>query len=245
LATSYQDVVRADFPWVSHAFTEAAGTDFAPWIGTQHLTSTGTLLYQQTGPFATAFALHLAAAATLRGAVPFGATGPLYVEVWVKLDVYPPTANQFIYFVGNAGGNGYGVFVDTTGALQIYAPPGAAVVTGAMLGSGWHLVTQGGDVHGTPVLAVDGVIKWQGPTPTVVTPSPNQIGWGCDSSTAVARAISLAYPTVYLHAMLAPAVQASFLAATDPAAALLLTSGASPAADTLLQQILAAVRKQY
>ncbi len=147
--------------------------------------------------------------------------------------------------MGNAGANGYGLLVDTTGELEIYAPPAAATHTGAFLTSGWHLIAQGGDSVGTPMLGLDGRVLWSGSTAAVGNPSPNQIGWGCDSSSAVARALSLCYPTVYLHGATPAAVQAAFLASTDPTSALALTQGGLATADGLLGLIYTAVHQSF
>ena len=252
MAATYQDVIRANGAADGWALSEAAGTDFAPWVGAVHLTGSGGLLYQQAGPFAASFGLHLAAGAKLASpAFALPLSPPVSFEMWVKLDAYPPTANTVLMYMGNASANGWGLVIKTDGTLRVLESGVAFYDTGVALGGGWHLIQLGGMDRTGSVLQVgiDGVQVWAGAVAASLLPTPNAMYFGGDSSAGATRAMTIAYPAFYNQALAGLAIRSNFMAATDPDSALALalaTPGATTQSQTdLLNAILAAVRKTY
>jgi len=106
-------------------------------------------------------------------------------------------------------------------------------------GSGLYVATNG-HIHET--LAIDGVVRWRATPATANAPSPNALIFMADSSTTTNNLVTVAMPAFYPYELSPPQLASTFLASTNPDAALGLTlSGGSD----LLAQILASVRRTY
>jgi len=251
MAVTYQDVVRANGPFASWAFTETSGLDFVPWIGGAHLTGHNAFLYQQTGPFAGAFALTANTTGYLTLPFPGGGVAPWTVEFWLKLGAYPPAATVKPAHSGNqTTPNGAGFYILTSGVWHFQViPVSDTTLTALTPNTGWHLVQYGHtDATGTSLfLAIDGQIVSTRTLVGLTAANPQSWGFLADAVGALpCTSASISYPAVYPSVFTAPNLLSTFLAATDPTSALSLTRGAVTTIDNdLLQQILAAVRRTF
>lgn len=245
--STYQDVVAANLARYAWALTEAAGTDFPPYIGAAHLTGSGTLLYQQSGPFATSLALHLATNARLVTPAGVVASQPTTLETWLSIDTYPPSAAVAAFYWGNSGANGVGVLIQTNGNIGYYVPPNAVIDTGVPFGSGWHLIQLGNlaPTGSQVAIARDGIIVWQATSAAQVAANPNQVAFGSTPVANAGAALKLAFPAIYNQAITPQLALSSYLASTDPDSAMGYTLGAAANNLDILNQILASVRKTY
>lgn len=250
MPTTYQDVVRANSPLGSWALTEAGGFVFVPWISASQLVGSGTFLYRQAGPFASAFGLHLAAATQIHVLFLTTVQPPFTSQLWVKLDVNPPAANGYLLKSG-ASTNGAGFYVKTDGHVHWEAGGVQDIDTGTVWPDlNWHLVTWCAESTTVQSLYLDGAIVWRTTVSAPAAPAPNVEGFASEGSGGTVNIVgTIAYPTLYPYALTPSQVAATFLAASDPATALggtLNAGGAGPGGSLdLLNQILAAVRKTF
>jgi hypothetical protein len=243
--STYQDVVAAQGAVGAWAFTEAAGLAFAPYIGGSGLVGAGGFAYQQAGPFATSFGLRINVGAKVT--LTFVATVqlPVTFEGWFKLAV-PPAAAQFLYYNGNAGANGNGLYVAAVNShIHYFAGGGVADVDlGVSWPNGsWHLLDAAQDVSGVFTLALDGVVLFRGFIPTPIAPTPNVLTLGGSSTTTAAVQLHVAMAAYYITALSPQQAAANYLASTDPDTALVSGGGGSQSA--ILDLILRSVRKTY
>lgn len=246
MVTTYQDVVQANLPTAAWALTEASGTDYIPYYGNGHLLSSGTLDYRQTGPFGSYYGLHLRVAATLRTTGITFMQAPTTVEFWAKLDAVPPGSTTLLWFWGSSGGTGTGIYVDNANHIFFYGPPAAAVDTGLLWTAGWHLVQSGNPgASGGTSIALDGAIRWSHFVSGTGNGSPDNMYFGSSGSGGAATALTVSMPAIYNSALTASLAKSTFLASTDPAAAMAYTITNGATQNDLLNQILASVRKSY
>lgn len=245
--STYQDVVNASAPLAAWSLTEAAGTDHPPYAGSIHLTDSGTLLYQQTGPFVGSFAEHLAVGAALRTPAFTQLVGPFTEEVWFKLDSSPPASVQPIVYWGNLASNGTGIIVLTSGHLAFQESGVNTYDTGYVVDSNWHLYEYGNiDSSSAKVaIAVDGLVVAQINPAAFIFASPVAFGFGSSASTAATVGCSVAMPAIYPRVMDAVLPKQTYLAATDPNNAIQYAAGGGTLNLDILNEILAAVRKTF
>lgn len=246
-----QDVITAEAPAAAWALTEAAGTDFVPYIGGSHLTGSGTFGYRTAGPVGTDFGLQINAGAKV--ALGFVATvsTPDEIQVWVKLHTNPPPSDfQSIWHNGNWSANGTGLWVNHLSHV-IFGQPGSANADTGFIwpDTAWHLVSVSAQASNLITFSFDGRIVFQRNVATPIAPSPNTLYFGGDSGNGSLTVIGIAWPAFYAYAESAGQIASDFLAKTDPSNALFgtLTGGAGVAGsftDTLAQ-VLASVRKTY
>ena len=215
-----------------------------PYIGGSNLIGTGAFDYQQSGPFAASFGLrgHVAAKLTLTFVTVVNP--PVTRECWFRLPSATPTNLQILFYTGNANTNGSGLYVATNGHIHVLHA-GTADVDTALLwpDTAWHLIQLAANPNGvTETLAIDGVVRWRATPATANAPSPNALIFMADSSTTTNNLVTVAMPAFYPYELSPPQLASTFLASTNPDAALGLTlSGGSD----LLAQILASVRRTY
>ena len=251
MTVTYQDVVTANRALAAWALVEASGLDFAPYIGGTHLTGTGVFDYQQAGPFAASFGLgaHL----TAKLALAFVATviAPVTNEVWIKLPSATPAAAQTVFYAGNGGANGSGVTVATNGHIHILEGGVADTDTGLLWpDAAWHLlqvsVSQLGAVS---TLAIDGLVRFRRVLATSNAPVPNTTFYFGDSGFGSGNVCQIAMPAFYAYELTPTQMNASYLAATDPASAinLTITGGAGTPASSLalLNKLIEYVAKTF
>lgn len=246
---SYQDVVAANGAVGAWALVEAAGADFAPYIGAGHMTGQGSLVYQQTGPFATSVAVKGNTAGYLTLPFPNSITTPWWVEFWAKI-TSPPGSDVSLSRSGNAaGGNGAGLYVHTDGHLHFQVVGPRDVDTGKVIDSNWHLYQYGHtDSTGVSVqVVVDGVVDTTVSLAGIVNANPATWGFLSDAvGVQIAPSASLSYVALYPAVLTPQNAYASFLAATDPTTAMLYAKSPSQIGTTaLLNLIYAAVHKTW
>lgn len=252
--SGYQDVVNASFPLTSWALVEAAGTDFAPYSGTQHLTGAGVTQYQQPGPFAAALALHLnAGKLTSPNVLPFNKWWTM--EAWFNIDAAARAGNALLmYLGGNSAANGWGLYIPVaSNTLHIFwANPVRDITTSIVLTAGTWYLLQIGNLSGATGefdIAVNGQLLAQDVTPNSQTVPAGGYGFGGDTTLAANFRGLIAMPAVYVTQQSALSWFSRFLAATDPNAAILDAlqgPGATVAGGAgILSQILASVSKTY
>ncbi len=250
--TTYQDVVAANGALGAWALTEAAGGVFVPYLGGTNLAGGGVAVYRDAGPFAASFGLRLAVGGRLR--LPFATTvfPPVTNEAWFKLSVLPPVPYAYLLRAGTLAVNGNGWYVDPVANHIIYTAPGFAPIdTGFVWPDlNWHLVDWSSSAGNVLSLYFDGRIIWRQTVAGPSTPGPNVLGYACDGNADNAKQVTtIAWPAFYPTELTPSAVYATFLAATNPVAALGYTlngAGIQGTSDsTALAAILAAVRKTY
>lgn len=242
--STYQDVVTQNGALAAFALTEAAGLDFAPYIGGSHLTGSGTFAYRQAGPFAAAFGLQLNVGAKL--ALPFVATVsiPVSFECWYKFTT-PPASDQYLFYNGAAATNGNGFYVHhADGHLHYFAGGGIADFdTGVVWpSSGWHLLTVAQGTSGAVHLYIDGSLQFAGTLKAPLAPSPNTLFIGGENGSAATVVVTVAMPDWANIEYTPQAAANTFFAATDPNAAFNNGGGSTSA---ILQAILNSVRKTF
>lgn len=242
--STYQDVIAAQGAVAAWALTEAAGLSFAPYIGGQPLVGSGTFAYRQAGPFASAFGLQINVGGKL--GLPFVApvNVPVSFECWYKLAL-PLAAAQYLYYNGNAGANGNGIYVKNTDAhLHYFAGGGIIDKDLGVLwpDSAWHHFVSGVDTNQALTFYLDGVTLFRGLLNSPLAPNPNELFIGADSSTSSATVVAIATPAYYIKALTPAQAANDFLASTDPSTALSNTMGSS---GDLLTSIWNAVHKVY
>jgi hypothetical protein len=242
--STYQDVVIANHAAAAWALTEAAGLAFAPYIGGSNLVGTGGFLYRQAGPFAAAFGLHENVGAKLTLTFVSVVQPPVTWDCWFKLPSATPAALEVLFYAGNSAANGSGVYVATNGHIHVLHGTIVDVDTGLLWPDNqWHLLQRIASADGRTVgLALDGVIRYRAFLAAPVAPAPNVLVFGGDSGAGSAVAIDVAMPAFYPFELGAGQAAATFQAATDPNGAL---GNTLTGAGSLLQQILASVRKQF
>lgn len=242
--STYQDVVRAQLAVGAWAFTEAAGLNFAPYIGGTTLVGAGTFAYQQAGPFAASFGLQINVGAKVTLTFVATVVLPVTFEAWFKLAT-PPAAAEFLFYNGNAALNGNGIYVATVNShLHYFNGGGADIDLGVTwpAGGGWHLLQAAQDVNAVFTLAIDGVVAFRGWVPPPTAPAPNVLTIGGSSTTTSAVILQVAMAAFYILALTPPQLAANYLASTNPDLA--LGAGGS-SVNAVLQQILQSVRKVY
>lgn len=220
--TTYQNVVAANLPFAAWSFTEAAGVDFAPYNGFLHLTgSAATFLYQQAGPFATSFGLHIPSGTWIDH--PLAGTLGLsnWWECWYKFDAYPPPIATYLFYNGNAALNGNGVYVATNGHLH-FQSNAQDVDTGVEIGAGWHLVQTGQSPaqSNSIMMLLDGRLIFQQVPAANAAAAPATFTISNDSRHAAISPLSIAMAARYTSDRTLGQLSATFLAKTDPQAAL-------------------------
>lgn len=249
--TTYQDVISAQVALAAWAFSEAGGTDFAPYISAQHLTGSGTFAYRQVGPFSPYFSLHVNVGAKVGFTFLQTVNPPFTTEVWFKLPSATPASNTFVFYQGAQASNGVGLYVKTDGHFHILQGGVRDTDTGVLVpDANWHLVELISEADGaTRSLALDGVIRYRAAQGGGNTPSPNQLNYCGDSAGGAAVATDIALPAIYAYAMSAANVASNYIAQTNPAAALGGTvsqgGAASGSFSDILNQILHAVQKTF
>jgi hypothetical protein len=251
VVATYQDVVAANSALAAWSFTEASGLTFGPYIGGSNLVGTGAFDYQQAGPFAASFGLraHVGARASLvfvAQVVP-----PFTTEAWFKLASATPATLQILFYFGNTASNGSGLYVNTAGHIVVHGGGRFGLDTGILWpDTNWHQVQMIADQSGVFIgLGLDGLIRWRNGVPAPNSPSPNTLFFFGDSTITSPALCSVAMAALYAYSMSPGNLASSFLAATDPTAALAgtLTSGgsSSSAPSAILAEILASVKKTY
>jgi hypothetical protein len=242
--STYQDVVLANQALAAWALTEPSGTTFVPYIGGSNLIGTNTFDYQQTGPFAASFGLRGHVGAKLALAFVTVVNPPVTRECWFRLPSATPTNLQILFYTGNAGANGSGVYVATNGHIHVLHA-GVTDVDTLLLwpDTNWHLIQLAANANGvTETLAIDGAVRWRATPATANAPAPNTLFFMADSSTTTNNLITVAMPAFYPTELSSQQLAASFLASTNPDAAMGVTlSGGGD----LLAAILACVRKTF
>jgi hypothetical protein len=222
--STYQDVVQAKLAVAAWSFAEAAGLAFAPYIGGSGLVGAGTFAYQQAGPFAASFGLRINVGAKLTLTFVQTVVLPITFEAWFKLAV-PPAAAEFLFYNGNAGANGNGIYVATVNSHLHYFAGGGVVDTdlGVTWPNGnWHLLDVGQDVNGVMTLSIDGVTAYRGFVTAPIAPAPNVLTIGGSSTTTSAVQLHVAMAAYYISALTPQQAASNFLASTDPNSALLI-----------------------
>lgn len=249
--STYQDVVAANNALAAWALTEAAGLAFAPYIGGSGLVGSGVFDYQQAGPFAASFGLrsHVGAKTTLTFTAVVNP--PVTTEGWYKFAALPPAAADIFFGTGSGAANGVQPYLSTANEIHIQLGGVTDVNTHvAWPSTGWHLLQIASSQIGAILtMAIDGVVRWRNTTATANTPAPNTLVFTGDAVASATVATLLAFPAFYATELTPTQLYATFLAATNPTAALPLTvtQGASSGGSTLdlLNAILAAVRKTF
>ncbi len=225
MAITYQDVVRANGGIGSWALTEAAGTDFVPWLGGTHITGAGAHTYRQAGPFATAFSLGFAIGSRL--VLPLAAVlaPPVTNEAWIKLSALAPVPYQLMLRSGTTGVSGSGLYLDTLNHLHWTGFGAVDIDTGFIWpDTNFHLLQFASGPGNFLQLYFDGGSIFTTTTATPSAPTPNSIGYLCDSAADNSHVAGfVSYPTIYLRVLTPTEAFANFLAATDPAAAMAYT----------------------
>jgi hypothetical protein len=249
--STYQDVVSADNALAAWALTEASGLAFVPYIGGSNLVGSGTFTYQQTGPFAASFGLQFAVGAKATLTFATVVNPPVTVEAWVKLSSATPSSPQFLWGTGNGAANGVQPYVSTAGHIRIQLGGVQDTDTGVIWpDTNWHLVEVASSSSlNVLTLMLDGVVRWRQQLGTAGAPSPNTLTFFGHSGAGSGIVATLAMPAFYAYEYTAAQAAATFLAATNPNAALGATlsgGGINQAlAQTTLDLILASVRKTY
>lgn len=246
MTISYQDVVLSNLPQVAWALVEASGSDHAPYAGLTHLTSSGTRLYQQAGPFANALSMHFNGDGGLLATNPVVFQPPLTLEMWVKLDAASSGANRVLMYYGNTSSNGFGIYIAAGSTLLSILHGGAPPIvdTGYAMDTNWHLLQLVQETTSVADLYVDGRLVSRPAMNGYAAPS-TPIAFMQDSLSANRAAGYIAMPAVYPFLLSGTNAFAEFMASTDPTSALAMTlaqggpSGMSTSA--LLQRILGAV----
>jgi hypothetical protein len=252
--STYQDVVNASLVLEAWALTEAAGTDFAPYTGSVHLTGAGVNQYQQAGPNASMLALHLnPGKLTSASNLPF--TKWFTMECWFHIDSTARAGNCLLmYLGGNSSANGWGIYIAPgSNAIHFFwANPVRDITTGVVLPANqWHLLQIGNlsGATGEMDLAFDGRVIAQDITPNSQTLPAGGYGFGGDNTFAGFYPGLISMPAVYVTQQSPLAWFSRFQAVSDPNAAVLnsLTGPGQAIAggSGILSQILASVRKQY
>lgn len=252
VAPTYQDVVRANGGWLSWALTETSGTTFVPWLGVGNMSGSGTFLYQQTGPFATAFGLHLAASTQVHFAFTSVIQPPFTQECWIKFDSLTLATNAYLIKTGADGTNGSGFYVKSTDK-HVHQEQGGVQDLDTLFvwpDTNWHLVDWVSETGTQDSFYFDGTLMYRAAHSVGNTPSPNVEAFASNGSGTTTNVVGLiAYPTLYPRALTSTEVFAQFLASTDPTSALAFTAtggGAAPGgSQAILQQILNAVFKSF
>jgi len=248
--TTYQDVVAANQALWAWALVEPSGLDFAPYIGSQHLTGHGSFLYQQSGPFPTSEALKANTNGWLTVPFPLGAAAPWWVEFWVKLPSATPAVAQNMLVTGVSGSSSTSIYIATNGHIHINVVGVTDFDTGFVWpNTAWHLVQVGhiDNTGGSVGFAFDGV---QVSSHSIVgaTFAANSlwsIGADVNGVSPLASAL-FSFVAVYPGVLSGPSLLASFVAASNAAGALVYARSANNSSDTLLlQSILAAVQKTF
>ncbi len=220
--TTYQDVVAANLAALAFAFTEAAG-NFAPYIGAGNLVVTPTVDYRQGGPTgASSYGVNVRVGAKLTYTYAQVFFPPATTEVWVKLSTVTPAANLRLWSTGDDTANGVEFYVTPTSHLHLTGPGRYDVDTGITWpDTNWHLLqfasSQGNTLQ---TIGFDGVVRYQSSPGTPNAPSPNTLTLGGSSGVVETTATLFAWPAVYLYAMNPAQMASSFIAATNPTAAL-------------------------
>ncbi len=225
MVITYQDVVRANGAIGSWALTEAAGTDFVPWLGGTHLTGAGAHTYQQAGPFATAFSLGFAIGSRLVLPLASVLFPPVTNEVWIKLSALAPVPYQLMLRSGTTAVSGSGLYLDTLNHLHWTGFGAVDIDTGFIWpNTNFHLLQWASGPNNYLVIYFDGSQIFTTQTATPSAPTPNTLGYLCDSTADNSHVAGfVSYPTIYLRVLSASEAFATFLAATDPTAAMAYT----------------------
>lgn len=244
--TTYQDVIRANRPYAGWALTEASGATLAPWTGTMQLTLTGTVAYQQAGPFASALSMHFTGGAYVKTNVVPPWPPPGSHEFWLKLDSLTSGAARVPHAYGAFDTNGYGMTMRSATGTLIEDYHAGLVSPFASLNYTvpdllWHhyVYVIEDTTHAT--LYVDGVGTGRSTLAAFIQPTLT-LAFMAASNGAYPLNGYLAYPALYPRQLTANEIYANYLAASDPATALAFTQQGN--AD-LLNQILASVRRTY
>jgi hypothetical protein len=252
VVVTYQDVVRANGALAAWALVEPSGATFAPYIGGTSLTASGIVTYQDTGPFVPSFGVKESVGGKIH--LPFILTvaPPVTNECWIKLSALPVTTYELLIRAGSTGGNGNGFYVDPAANHLIYtSTTTGAIDTGFVWpDTNWHLFTWSSSSGSVISAYVDGSIVWRQGVTLPTAPSPNNIGYGCDANTDSSKnVVSVAYPAFYPLELTPSSAYATFLAATDPGAALAYVTNAAGAGlqqvETQLQLVLGYVAKVF
>jgi hypothetical protein len=243
-------VVQANAAALAFAFTEASG-DFAPYIGGGNLVVTPTVDYRQTGPAGTDFATNLHVGSKLTYTFAAILQPPVTTEMWVKVSSITPAANLRLFSTGNDTANGVEIYLTTAGHIRLAGPGQFDIDTGLLWpDTSWHLLQLASNTNQTlRTIGIDGIVRYQASPGTSNAPSPNVLTLGGSSGVTETQATLFAWPALYLYEMSPSNMRATFIAITNPAAALggTVSGGGATSGSTLdlLNQILAAVRKTF
>ena len=245
--TTYQDVVNANFPLEAWALPEASGTSFAPYSGSGALTGAGVDAYQQAGPFALGFSIHVTSGGLEKL---FTLINSSYwcMEAWFNTPAAHATLDRTLMELGNnlAAGGAELFLAHATNELKVIGN-GALSSTGFIMPVGsWKLIQWGNLTgnNGDIVIAVDGAIIFSRRNAADFT-GINGLGWGRDPSNTSPMTGSLAWPAVYTSQQTAQNWYSRFLASTDPDGALPFTPSGGAVNNALLNEILAAVKRLF
>lgn len=222
--STYQDVVGANLPQVAWALVEASGNDHAPYVGQVHLTSSGTRLYQQAGPFANSLSIHFGGNGGLAATNPTVFNPPLTLEAWFKADAVTTGASRMLFYYGNNGANGFGAYIASGTPFVTLLHGGVAfgATTLQWPDTNWHLLQLVQNTTTEQLVYLDGVLQVHNTMGAYAAPSTNLL-FLQDATPTNFFAGNIAMPAVYPWALSGSQAYASYLGSTNPNAALGLT----------------------
>lgn len=247
----YQDVVAANLALAAWALTEASGLAFVPYIGGSNLVGSGAFDYQQAGPAGTDFGLrsHVGAKTTLTFVTVVNP--PVTTECWIKVSNITPAATCYLIKTGNNGVNGIGFYLATNGHLHLEL--GGVQDIDTLItwpDTNWHLLQLASSQLGQiETVGFDGVVRYRSGTSTPTAPTPNTLTFTGSSANTATQLVTIAWPAFYAYEMSPANMAATYLALTNPTAALVSTvtgGGAQAGAPSdALSKILSYVSRTY